>query len=429
MLQRLHVRGFKSLFDVEVGLAPLVVVLGPNAAGKSNFLESLFLLSRLVTEKTLADAFEPPLRGYPAEAFSLPEDGLPGLLARDRAELAIEADLVLSDSSTIPGLRYSAGVEIEPRTGALGVENEYLARLLRDGSLKKMDPRVQRDGDHLVVRRLGEAGRPGHEPLGLNHTVASNLQLSGAKRYPDFDQLRAELARWSTYYLDPRIAMREPQPPREVRDIGPRGEWIAPFLHRLKESARLRKHFDAVRRALHSAIPSIEGLDVDLDRTRGTLDIQITQDGTPYSSRVISEGTLRVLALCAIAANPAPSSLVAFEEPENGVQPRRIEVIADLLTLMAASRRTQVIVTTHSPTLIGAMLRKSRERRDLITLLRCTQEGRATRLLPFDTAGSAFDHHEIRKALLGAEDEAVEGRVFEDEALLEALLIRGWLDG
>lgn len=419
MLKKIHVRGFKSLFDVEVELAPLVVLLGPNAAGKSNFLEALFLLSRLVTERTLADAFEPPLRGYPAEAFSLPETGLPGLLAQDRAELAIEVDLELPPASNIPGLRYRIGVEIEPQTGTLGVRDEYLARLNRDGSVKKMEARIEASGNHLVVRRLGEAGRPGQEPLGLNHALASNLQFSGARRYPDFDRLRSELSRWHTYYLDPRIAMREPQPPRELSDIGPRGEWIAPFLHRLKETDKLKKHFAAIRRALHSAIPSIEGLDVDLDKSRGTLDIQISQDGTPYSSRVISEGTLRVLALCAIAANPTPSSLIAFEEPENGVHPRRIEVIADLLTSMAGPGGSQVIVTTHSPTLIGAMLRKSREHPELIRLLRCTQEGRATHLAPFATDGPLFDDDEIRGALRGA----------EDDAFVEALLIRGWLDG
>jgi len=78
MLTRLKVRGFKSLLDVDVQLAPLVVVLGPNAAGKSNFLEALLLLSHLVTERTLSDAFGAQLRGYPLEAFHLPEVGASG---------------------------------------------------------------------------------------------------------------------------------------------------------------------------------------------------------------------------------------------------------------------------------------------------------------------------------------------------------------
>lgn len=158
---------------------------------------------------------------------------------------------------------------------------------------------------------------------------------------------------------------------------------------------------------------------MDLDRTRGTLDVQITQDGTPYSSRVISEGTLRVLALCAIAANPDPSSLVAFEEPENGVHPRRIEVIADLLASMVRGGRTQVVVTAHSPTLIGAMLERRRQQPELVRLLRCTAEGRETHLTPFDAPGGLFDDREIRDALTST----------DDGALMEACLVRGWLDG
>lgn len=422
MLKRIHVRGFKSLTDVEVELSPLVVLLGPNAAGKSNFLEALSLISRLVTQKTLADGFEPPLRGYPAEAFSLPEDGLAGLLSQPRAELSIEVDLQLQQRA-IAGLRYRIGVEIEPQTGTLGVCDEYLTRLNRDGSVKSMKPRIERVGDRLHIRQRGEAGAPREEPLGLNHAVASNLQFSGENRYPDFDLLRAELARWHPYYLDPGVSMRRPQFPRETTDIGVRGELLAPFLHRLKESERLRRYFDAVRRALHSAIPSIEALDVDLDKKRGELDIQITQEGTPYSSRVISEGTLRILALCAIAANPQPSSLVAFEEPETGVHPRRIEVVVDLLAAMVDGGRTQVVVTTHSPTLVAAMLRRRNGMpKGMISLLACSQEGRATRLTPFAPYGPLFegeDEEKIRSALSGA----------EDDALIQALLLRGWLDG
>jgi len=269
-----------------------------------------------------------------------------------------------------------------------------------------------------VIRRVGETGQPRKENLGLNHTLVSNLQFTGDK-YPDFDRLRQEVGSWRSYYLDPRVAMREAQPPREVTDIGPLGQWLAPFLYRLKETREHSKRFQAVRRALHSAIPTIESVDVDLDRARGTLDIRVVQDGTPFSSRVISEGTLRVLALCAIAVNPWTGSLVAFEEPENGVHPRRIEVIADLLHRMAAEGGPQVIVTTHSPTLVAAMVRKQRLEPDTIRLLACHRDGRVTAIRPFDSAGRMFDDAEIAASL----------KSDTEDGLVEAMLRRGWLDG
>ena len=425
MLSRFRVQGFKSLHDVEIELAPLVVLMGPNAAGKSNLLEALLLLSRLATEQTLAAAFEPPLRGYPLEAFSLAEGGLEGLLQQDQSELTLEAEVqparfigkstrkVASET-----LRYQTTIRIQPRTGSLEVADELLVRLKRDLN-PKQKPRIESAGDSLVVRQLGESGHPRHEPLGLNHTLVSNLQFTGEYRYPDFDRLRAELSAWQTYYLDPRIGMREPQPPREVTDIGSRGELIAPFLYRLKTSEAHRKYFRAIGRALRTAIPTIEGLDVDLDPRRGTLDIVIRQDGTPYSSRVVSEGTLRVLALCCLAANPWPGELIAFEEPENGVHPRRIEVIADLLASMADQGHSQVVVTTHSPTLIAAMYRRAQADPGKIKIFRCAQYGRATEVSLFEPPGPLWQDSEVRDALTGS----------EDAGLMEAMLLRGWLDG
>jgi predicted ATPase len=381
MLTHLKVSGFKSLQDVDVELAPLVVVLGPNAVGKSNFLEAVLLLSRLATERTLSDAFSSVLRGYPVEAFTLPDEGLQELLTRNSAELCLEVDIApkSSNGKRLESLRYRVAARIQPAKGAVTVADEYLVRLKKDGT-PKQKPRIEIDGEHMVVRRLGEAGQPRREDRGLNHTLASNLQFSGEHRYPDFDRLREELASWRMYYVDPRSAMREPHPPMEVDDIGSRGELLAPFLYRLQEDETHRRSFDAVRRGLQSAIPSIEGLEVVLEKQRGTLDIVIRQEGTPFSSRVISEGTLRVLALCAIAANPWPGRLVAFEEPENGVQPRRIETIAELLVSMSDHR--QVLVTTHSPTLISALAQHNRERPDQIQLLHCVQEGRLTRIVP-----------------------------------------------
>lgn len=424
MLKRVHVRGFKSLHDVKVDLAPLVVILGPNAAGKSNFLEALGFLARLGTERTLDDAFKSPFRGYPAEAFTLPETGLTGLLSQASADLSIEADVVTVESHP---LRYRLGVRIVPETGALSVTDEYLTRLNKGGQPKEK-ARIEKsptdggegNGERLAVRHLGEAGRALFQPIGLNHSVLSNLQFSGERRFPDFDRLRDEFRSWRTYYLDPRVEMRNPQPPREVGDIGARGESIAPFLHRLKNTEEGRLPFEGILRVLRGAIPSVQSVDVELDEKRGSLDIQIVQDGTTYSSRVVSEGTLRVLALCALAANPWPSSLLAFEEPENGVHPGRIVRIAQLLSSLAKRPGRQVVVTTHSPELVLAILRLVRNSEipeEQLKVLRCGLHGRETVLVPLALSGELYESVEIGEALRSKDD------------IVEAMMVRGWLDG
>ena len=66
---------------------------------------------------------------------------------------------------------------------------------------------------------------------------------------------------------------------------------------------------------------------------------------------VVSEGTLRALGLLALSGVKEPPALIGFEEPENGVHPRRIRDIAKILESRADSGNTQLIVTTHSPIL------------------------------------------------------------------------------
>ena len=185
--------------------------------------------------------------------------------------------------------------------------------------------------------------------------------------YPGIESCRREFEGWRIYYLDPRVAMRTARPPADVQDIGLLGENIAPYLYRLR--AEHPKHFAAVKRTLRSLIPSVDELGVDLDEKRGTLDIQVRQAGADFSSRIISEGTLRMLALCSIAANPWTKGLVAFEEPENGVHPRRLELIADLLVSLSIQQKRQVVVTTHSALFCDAVLKKRRDTPDEIAML------------------------------------------------------------
>lgn len=72
MLRRLAVRGFKSLSNVSIDFPTMTVLFGPNAAGKSNLLDAIQALSRIGTERTLADALAEPIRGRQIEAFSFP---------------------------------------------------------------------------------------------------------------------------------------------------------------------------------------------------------------------------------------------------------------------------------------------------------------------------------------------------------------------
>ncbi len=417
MLKTFTVRGFKSLVDVgPVKMAPLTVFFGPNAAGKSNLLDALVLLSRLATARTVAEALEGPVRGLPLELFSFPDAvGLPGLLTRRKATFQLEAQLSAPGGDD----RYRIEVAVAPPSGTATIEDEYLVPLTTRGKLRGK-PVIERHGDVIRIRRRTKPAHPWEEAVGLNHALISNKRYSG-KEYAAIERARAVLSSFRTYYLDPRTAMRNPQPPREVDDIGPLGESIASFLYRVQ--AEKPKIFRAIRRTLCTLIPSVGDLIIDLDKRRGVLNLEILQQGTPFSSRIISEGTLRVLALICVATNPWGGSLVAFEEPENGVHPRRIELVAEILGSLALteSPERQVILTTHSPLFCSSVMKLAVGHPEKVRLYRVVRErgSSGTGFVPFEPLGPLFQDHEIRDALTTP----------AEDAIFEGLLLRGLLDG
>jgi predicted ATPase len=414
MLRRINATGFKSLGEVDVELPRMTVLFGPNAAGKSNLLDAVQALSRIGTSRTLSDALSEPIRGYPIEAFAFPPGGLPELLSVRAVHFTVEADLAVGEDQK-EHCRYRAAVEIQPGSGRLAVKDEYLATLNAKGEPKGV-PAIEVVSGKLRLRRRSQPGKPRYEDLGQNYTVLSDRRLGGAE-YRTIELTRSELFGWRTYYLDPRVAMRAARPPADVRDIGLLGEDIAPFLYRLQ--AESPKYFEMARRTLRSLIPSVENLAVDLDKRRGTLDIQIRQSGIDFSSRIVSEGTLRVLALCAIAVNPWSGSLLAFEEPENGVHPRRLELIAQLLLSLAIEQGKQLIVTTHSPLFCDAVLKEARSQPREIALFNVRHTEKGTTVSRFDVTGPLFKNHEVARALTsGTED-----------GLFEGLMMRGMIDG
>ena len=412
MLKKLTVRNFKSLVDVSVEFPALSVLFGPNAAGKSNLLDAIAALSWIGNVRTLSDVLDRPIpvRGHAFEAFSFPAGGLPALLKQPDARFTLEADLSVGRE----WYRYRVEPRIELGSGRLSVADEYLALVGRTGN-PKGTPAIERVDSKLHVRRKGKPAHPRQEAVGLNHAILSDRSLAGDE-YRWLEAVRDELGDWCTHYLDPGLAMRAPRPPADVFDIGLHGESVGPFLYKLR--AEEPKRFEAASRTLRSIVPNVESLAVYLDERRGTLDIVIRQDGVDYSSRIVSEGTLRVLALCAIAVNPWGGSLLAFEEPENGVHPRRLDLIARLLISLASDGGRQVIVTTHSPLFCDAVLKHASSLQGDVGLFNVRRVGQATSIDPFDPTGPLFKDSEIAAALTSnAED-----------GLFENLLLRGLID-
>lgn len=376
MLKRIHIKNYKSLVDVEIHLDALTVIFGANAAGKSNFLDALQLLSRLTTSRTLKDAFTHPYRGKPLESFTFGPRGIQGLLEQETATFSIEVDVELSEkvreavnkqilemtpttsaqqngssSSNVTlvqeeRLRYRIEIEILPRSGILRVSDEYLAALdTNNHPTSQQKPFLEQIENQLVVHMEGQA-HPNYYERYLDHTLLS-LPLY-PPHYPHLVAMRHELASWLLFYFEPRERMRESNNVKEIRHIGLRGEDLAAFLNTLK--ALDERQFRAIEQSLHMIIPAITGIRVEIN-SLGEVELYVLEGTTPIPARVLSEGTLRILGLLALGGAKETPALIGFEEPENGIHPRRVRLIADLFHTRAFSHKSQVIVTTHSPLL------------------------------------------------------------------------------
>ena len=412
MIRRIRIQGYKSLRDVDVELQPLTVVLGPNAAGKSNLFDALGLLSRIATCDNIKEAFKLH-RGYPVEAFYLPEGGVEELVkGRESAQFTLEADVELSQPAIdaalqqiaqlregLPSggstpvkrriterfLRYRITVEMMFRSGVLRVVDEKLEALNQDLSTSgRRVPFLERKGNKIRLRMERQA-HPTYFDIRLDHSIVSGSLYP--PHYPHITAFREELARWHFFYLEP-VRMREERPLERVEELAMDGSNLVAFYNSLK--ALHEKQFDASKRVLKQLVPYIQDMDVTVSPD-GFLRLEVHENGAHYSTRVTSEGTLRILGLIAILTSPSPSAVVGYEEPENGVHPRRLALIAEMLKNMSHSRQMQILVNTHSPLLPQYFAPES--------MLICRRVNRETQFTPFVSYGPLFQRDEIEGAL------------------------------
>lgn len=411
MIRKFSVKNYKSLKNVDVILPNLVVVFGPNAAGKSNLFDALNLFSRLVTRKNLKEAFEGH-RGVPLEAVHYSTGGIASLSSQEYHVISFSADVELSDAVirevetrvkelrrgiddpesaasekaiiTHKHLRYEVELQVASRSGQVRVVNERLAALKQNGDEKSRTPFIEKSGGKISLRMEGQA-HPTFHDVGLDYTVVSTPLY--APHYPHITALREELARCHFYYFEPRELMRQGNAIADVTNIGPRGEDMAAFYYTLYE--RNKPQFDAIKLAAAQVLPRLT--DIQIERTdKAELFLHVYEDDASYSNRLISEGTLRVLGLLAALSPVSGSTTLGYEEPENGVHPRRLRHIAELLK-NAASAERQILINTHSPVLPSYFSDAE--------LLVCRRAGPGTEFIPFSSIGELYRRTEIDRHL------------------------------
>lgn len=414
MLKRVLIENYKSMRKTEVHLQALTVVFGPNAVGKSNLFDAINLVARMVSERSLKDAFANH-RGLPLESVNQAYKDSVG--NQDPYRMRFEVDVGLSpktiefvesrirmlrkgldeekptkDSKIItnPHLRYSVEIEVIPKSGETRVCDERLVALKQNAPEEKArNAFLQKVTDKkktpkLSLRMEGQS-RPTLYDVGMNRTVVSEELY--APHYPHIAAFKEEMRRCHIYYFEPRELMRDASAIADVERPGPHGEDLATFYHTLmfKSSAQ----FSNLRAVAKTILPRLENIGTE-QTPKGELFLSVHENGGSFSNRLISEGTLRVLGLVAVLSPSTGSTVVGYEEPENGVHPRRLNAIAELLKNIHSEDR-QVLINTHSPILPTYF-----ENRNLMV---CRREEGQTVFCPFDSLGDIFKTSEIDRHL------------------------------
>jgi predicted ATPase len=324
---QLSIEGFRRLRDVRLSLRPLSVMIGANGTGKTSVLDVLSLLASSAQARLSPSISE--------------LGGLANVLTYDKAE-----ELGLGITMEVPGydpLEYS--LRLRPQ----GVGYAIRAEMLCQDENSHTVPLIHRtpEMEYYYDPERNERVVPTweHDPLetGLS-------QVPKMLRQPE--DFRRRLAS-STFYhvlnVDPRSPVRLPQAMGPAPLPGRNGEDLVSCLFYLQQTDRNR--FEVIEDSLRAAFPTFERLDFP-PVAAGTLALAWRERGfsKPLYTHQLSEGILRFLWLTTLLQSPGLTALTLLDEPEVSLHPELLSLLAD--QLREASQRTQLIVATHSDTLI-----------------------------------------------------------------------------
>jgi predicted ATPase len=383
MITRIEINGFKTFRDFEMDFSPFTIIAGTNASGKSNLFDGLQLLSKCA-DLDLRTAFSEQ-RGDANELFTLYDDDT----QESEIKFAVECLLNKSVKDNWGGnatlkytrLRYELTVKrFKSENGYedLIVTKENLNSIKHDEDKwirkfvpqsfqdlwrpkvftgKRTTPYIETEEERaIVLRQDGGGGNKKEYPISAIHqTILSGINSIDFKHAY---AMREELRSWKFLQLNPQI-LREPtkQVPGMTDNISHEGANLAAALYRIKinDPYTLKE----ISRRLTTLLPNLTEVNVYDDKANKQFIIKIkNEDGKEFSSRVLSEGTLRLLTLCVFQYDEKHDGLLCFEEPENGIHPARIAELSQILCDLSVnfsdsdSRLRQVIVNTHSPILV-----------------------------------------------------------------------------
>lgn len=372
MITRIEALNYRCLRDISVPLSRFHVLVGPNASGKTTFLDVIGFLKDLVTDD-IGEAI--------SKRTSNPEELLFGRKGTG-FELAVEVCIPdhLRQKTAKPNLdtaRYEIGLGFDETGRQIEIKEErfllkkadMIQPFVRDffpATVLHRDSIITgktRNGSKMVIKKTPggndnfysevyrEAGK-GWTPsfkLGPQKSALRNLPAD-EKAFPIATWFRQFISSGVQPFMLNSMALRKPSPPTKIKGFLPDGSNLPWVIGRFrKENPEKFKDWIA---HLRTALPDLIGIDTfERPEDRHCYLVFQYENELKVPSWLVSDGTLRLTALTLPAYLGDMEGVYLIEEPENGIHPNAVSTIYDSL---ASVYTAQVLLATHSTVVLNA---------------------------------------------------------------------------
>lgn len=344
MISTVAVAGYRSLRDVAVPLSQLTVITGGNGSGKSSLYRALRLLAdcgrgdvigSLAREGGLQSALWAGPATLTAARRGAPVEGL----MRGGKRISLQLGCATDDYG------YLVDLGIPQQTGsAFDRDPEIKREAIFSGPIMRPATTVVRRRWHKVEQREGRVW----SEVGDLPTYRSMLtEFADPRQHFELAAMRAALRSWRFYdgfRSDVDAPARRPQVGTRTRVLAGDGHDLAAAV-----ATTLEAGFDDLPRAIADAF---EGSTIDVQVQDGLFQVALQQPGMlrPMRAAELSDGTFRFLLWAAALTSVDRPSLMVLNEPETSLHSSLIPALGRLIR--ATSAHTQVVVVTHSESLI-----------------------------------------------------------------------------
>lgn len=401
-----HFFDFKGFKNAKIDLLrPMTILIGRNGAGKTNVIEGVELLAQLASGRPLHEISEME-RG---EGLFEVRGGLSGCVRKKGEQQYFPFGLGF-DATYLPKnapITYRIDIGIDPP--------KILSEVLEYNNKKYLEARIKAGSDELLDVIYDNFSRGGNNPkvqLVANRSILSRYEevidpLNEKNVKPDRLKEAKEVSIGmikhlkSAYVFDfyPRL-MRQYESVSSNR-LNRHGSNLSAALNAIKqnddtqdESLRLLPKILAVLKQL----PEENYIDFEffVTPTRHVIFALKRDDGVFIDASLLSDGTLRALAILVAIETVPVGSRIIIEELDNGIHPSRTKLLIDTIWECSQRRGLNVLVTTHNPATLNSL---SSEQLDCVEVCHYDRDEQADKITPLSEI--PFSDVLLQKGLLG----------------------------